>query len=380
LAGGIAHDFNNMLTVILNYSEMLADSAGPNHPWSRYLQEIYQAGKRSADLTHQLLTFCRKQLVEPRAIDLNEAVLKTQKMLQRLIGENIELSVELSPDVGCVRMDAGQIERILVNLAINARDAMPDQGKLCIETSNVAVSSSQLPTLPAGIYSCLTVSDTGHGIPAPYQHRIFEPFFTTKEPGKGTGLGLAAVYGIVKRCGGDVTFHSEVDVGTTFRIYLPATAEAISNEQSQAKRVLPTGNETILLVEDEATVREVSRHILTSCGYTVLEAENGAQAVQIAKNDAGRIDLIVTDVIMPVMGARVMLNELRELLPNLKVLFLSGYGDESLAGEVVEFAQSMFLQKPYNITELTFAVRWILDGHLGTPLNGFKNVGSKTDS
>ncbi len=374
LAGGIAHDFNNMLTVILNYSEMLADSAGPNHPWSRYLHEIYQAGKRSADLTSQLLTFCRKQLVEPRAIDLNEAVIKTQKMLQRLIGENIELSVALDPDLGCVRMDAGQIERILVNLAINARDAMPNQGKLRIETSNVTITSSQLPTLPEGIYRCLTVCDTGHGIPASYQDRIFEPFFTTKEPGKGTGLGLAAVYGIVKRCGGDVTFHSEVDVGTTFRIYLPAASEAMPIEQSSKKMELSRGSETILLVEDEASVREVSRQILTSCGYTVIEAENGARAVQIAKSVPGRIDLIVTDIIMPVMSARVMLNELRELVPNLKVLFLSGYGDESLAGEVAEFALAMFLQKPFNITELTTSVRWVLDGRSGsTEQNGFKN-------
>jgi PAS domain S-box-containing protein len=380
LAGGIAHDFNNMLTVILNYSELLADLAGPDHPWSHFLSEIHQAGKRSADLTSQLLTFCRKQLVEPRAIDLNEAVLKTEKMLQRLIGENIELSVNLSPDLGCVLMDIGQIERILVNLAINARDAMPDQGKLRIETSNITVSSSQFPTLAEGIYRCLTVSDNGHGIPVPYQHRIFEPFFTTKEPGKGTGLGLAAVYGIVKRCRGDIAFDTVVGSGTTFRIYLPAAPEAAPTDQSSARLNLPKGNEIILLVEDEDSVRAVSRHILTSCGYNVLEAENGAQAIQVAQRNVGRIDIVVTDVIMPVMGARVMLNELRKILPNLKVLFLSGYGDESLSSEVVEFAKSMFLQKPYSIAQLTMAVRWVLDGQSGTPQFGFENGGSKGDS
>ena len=374
LAGGIVHDFNNMLTVILNYSEMLADSAGPDHPWSHFLTEIHQAGKRSADLTSQLLTFCRKQLVEPRAIDLNEAVLNTEQLLRRLIGENIELTVCVSPDLGCVRMDAGQIERILVNLAINARDAMSDQGKLRIETSNVIVSSTAatpFPELAEGIYRCLLVSDNGQGIPTSYQHRIFEPFFTTKEPGKGTGLGLAAVYGIVKRCGGEITFDSEVGSGTTFRIYFPAAPDAAPTDQSLARMQLPRGKETILLVEDEVSVRSVTRHILTSCGYTVFEAENGAQAIQIAQREAGRIDVVVTDVIMPVMGARRMLNELRKQMPDLKVLFLSGYGDESLAGEVAEFAKSMFLQKPFNIAELTKAVRWVLDDLSDTPHSGF---------
>lgn len=369
LAGGIAHDFNNMLTVILNYSEMLADAAGPTHPWTRYIHEIHEAGKRSADLTKQLLTFCRKQLVEPQIIDLNVAVLKTEKMLQRLIGENIELRVNLSPDVDNVCMDVGQIESILVNLAVNARDAMPEQGRLLIETSRVSISTSDCPTLAEGIYSCLSITDNGLGIPAHCRQRIFEPFFTTKEPGRGTGLGLAAVYGIAKRCGGDVTFDSEVGSGTTFKIYLPAVRDAMPAEQAPAKVDLPSGNETILLVEDEDAVRAISRHILSSCGYTVLEAENGAQAIQVAQDNLGRIDLIVTDIIMPVMGARVMLNELRAVLPNLKVLFLSGYGDESLSGEVAEFAKSMFLQKPFNITELTMAVRCVLDDRPQSPFS-----------
>jgi two-component system, cell cycle sensor histidine kinase and response regulator CckA len=360
-AGGIAHDFNNMLTVILNYSGLMADMAGPDHPWGEYIHEIHQAGKRSADLTRQLLTFCRKQLMEPQIIDLNNAVQKTEKMLQRLIGENVELSVRLGGVIGCVRMDAGQIESILVNLAVNARDAMPEQGLLRIETSNVVVSSSDFPSLSEGVYSCLTVSDNGHGIPLPIRHRIFEPFFTTKELGKGTGLGLAAVYGIVKRCGGDVMFDSEVGTGTTFRVYLPAAPDAKPATEPTARMDLPQGNETVLLVEDEDAVRAISRHILSSCGYTVLEAANGAQAIRIAQDNSQRIDLVVTDVIMPLMGARVMLSELRQILPHLKVLFLSGHGDETLSSEVSEFAQSMFLPKPFNIIQLAMAVRKVLD-------------------
>ena len=232
-------------------------------------------------------------------------------------------------------------------------------------------SDTPFPELAEGIYRCLLVSDNGQGIPASYQHRIFEPIFTTKEPGKGTGLGLAAVYGIVKRCGGEITFDSEVGSGTTFRIYFPAAPDAAPTDQSLARMQLPRGKETILLVEDEVSVRSVTRHILTSCGYTVFEAENGAQAIQIAQREAGRIDVVVTDVIMPVMGARRMLNELRKQMPDLKVLFLSGYGDESLAGEVAEFAKSMFLQKPFNIAELTKAVRWVLDDLSDTPHSGF---------
>ncbi len=367
LAGGIAHDFNNMLTVILNYSEMLVDSAGPGHPWSHFFSEIHRAGKRSADLTSHLLAFCRKQLVEPQDIDLNEAVRRAEQMLRRLIGENIELSVGLSPNLGFVRMDAGQIERILVNLAVNARDAIPDQGRLRIETSNVMISSTQFPTLADGTYRCLLISDNGHGIPAAYQHRIFEPFFTTKNLGEGTGLGLATVYGIVKQCGGHIAFETEIGSGTTFRIYLPPAPGASNAEKSLATMNLPKGNETVLLVEDEDSVRAVSRHILTLCGYTVLEAENGAKAIQIAESDAARIDIIVTDVVMPVMSARMMLQGLRKIMPNMKVLFVSGYGDENLASEVAEFSKSMFLQKPFNGTELSKAVRWVLDDQSGLP-------------
>ncbi len=361
LAGGIVHDFNNMLTVILSSSEILLDSAGQDHPWSQLLKEIRRAGLRSAELTNHLLTFCRKQLVEPQSIDLNDAVLQTEQVLRRLIGENIELRVNLSPDVGCVRMDPGQIERILINLAVNARDAISDQGTMQIETKKVEVSTEQFPTLSSGTYHYLSFSDNGQGIPLRYRDRIFEPFFTTKEQGKGTGLGLAVVYGIVNQCDGHIDFVTETGRGTTFRIYLPATIAATVAEASPKSTLHAKGNETILLVEDEPSLRTLSRQILCTHGYTVLEAENGAAGIEVAKGHADQIDIIVTDVVMPVMGARQMVQELRAYLPDLKVLFISGYVDDSLASEVAQFAKSLFLQKPYTISELTTAVRKVLD-------------------
>lgn len=361
LAGGIAHDFNNMLTVILNYSEILLDSAGADHPWRQYFTEIHRAGERSSELTSQLLTFCRKQLMEPRSIDLNSAILNMEQMLRRLVGENVELTAKVTPDLGSVRMDPGQIERILVNLTVNARDAISDEGRLLIETSNIELSASQFPSLNSGTYRCLKVSDNGHGIAAVHKDRIFEPFFTTKEPGKGTGLGLAAVFGIVSQCHGHIECDSEVGQGTTFRIYLPAVSETPVAEPTPTRMPLPRGSETVLLVEDEAAVRSLSHHILKSCGYRVLEAENGACAIEVARLHAGEIDIVVTDVIMPVMGARKMLQKLQEYLPKMKVLLLSGYGDESLSRDVAEFSKSLFLQKPFSVSELTRAVRSILD-------------------
>ena len=361
LAGGIAHDFNNMLTVILNYSEILLDSAGADHPWRQYFTEIHRAGERSSELTSQLLTFCRKQLMEPRSIDLNSAILNMEQMLRRLVGENVELTAKVTPNLGSVRMDPGQIERILVNLTVNARDAISDEGRLLIETSNIELSASQFPSLNSGTYRCLKVSDNGHGIAAVHKDRIFEPFFTTKEPGKGTGLGLAAVFGIVSQCHGHIECDSEVGQGTTFRIYLPAVSETPVAEPTPTRMPLPRGSETVLLVEDEAAVRSLSHHILKSCGYRVLEAENGACAIEVARLHAGEIDIVVTDVIMPVMGARKMLQKLQEYLPKMKVLLLSGYGDESLSRDVAEFSKSLFLQKPFSVSELTKAVRSILD-------------------
>jgi two-component system, cell cycle sensor histidine kinase and response regulator CckA len=361
LAGGIAHDFNNMLTVILNYSELLRESAGDEHPWSAYLSEIHRAGIRSSELTSQLLTFCRKQLKEPRLVDVNTAIQNTEQMLKRLVGENVELTLDLTPGLGSARMDEGQLERILVNLAVNARDAIVDQGHFRISTSNVELSHAEFPTLKDGTYRCVSVSDDGHGVSSANLNRIFEPFFTTKEPGKGTGLGLSAVFGIVSQCEGHITCESELGKGTTFRIYLPAAAHGPTTAPSVAKSPLLTGQETILLVEDEEALRKLSRHILTTYGYKVLEAENGANAIEVAKRHSSEIDIVVTDVIMPVMGARRMLQELKQHLRGMKVLFISGYGDETLPQDVAGFSKPAFLQKPFTISELTAAVRRVLD-------------------
>ena len=361
LAGGIAHDFNNMLTIILNYTELLLNSAGPDHPWSAFLTEIQRAGMRSSDLTRQLLTFCRQQPVETQIVDLNKAVLRTEQMLRRLIGENIELTVQLQPNLGSVCIDTGQLERILVNLCINARDAMGAQGRLLVETVNVEVGANEILNLPKGTYCSLRVKDNGSGIPVAVRDRIFEPFFTTKEPGKGTGLGLASVYGIVQQCGGCITFESTTGQGTTFIVYLPAATGSMATNSRPGSLPFPGGTETILLVEDESTVRKLSRHILCECGYTVLEAENGAEAIEIARRHAGQIDIVVTDTVMPIMGAKKMLQLIHPYLRNNKVILLSGYSDEGHLTDPGSPLTTIFIQKPFSIAELTKTVRRVLD-------------------
>ena len=366
LAGGVAHDFNNLLTVILNYSDILLKTAGPDHPWHDFLSEIHQAGERSAELTRHLLTFCRKQLVEPKIFDLNDSVRKIEQMLKRLIGENFEFRLKLGPNVGPVRMDPGQIDRILVNLVVNARDAISEQGCITIETTNVQVSESQFPNLAAGTYRCIQVSDNGCGIPVAHRDRIFEPFFTTKPQGKGTGLGLASVYGIVNQCGGHIAFKTELGHGTTFCVYIPAVNATVEQDNAFKDLQLTMGSETVLLVEDEAAVRSLSRHILETCGYTVFEAENGEKAIDIALHHADKIDIIVTDVVMPIMGARIMLEKLRPLIHEMKVLLLSGYGEENLRKDILEYSQAGFLHKPFTVTSLALAVRRVLDGETVT--------------
>ncbi len=367
LAGGVAHDFNNLLTVILNYSDILLKSAGPDHPWRGFLSEIHQAGERSAELTRHLLTFCRRQLVEPKLFDLNDSVRRVEQMLKRIIGENFELQLKLSPNVGQVRMDSGQIDRILVNLVVNARDAISDQGCITIETSNVEVSELQFPNLAGGTYRCIQVTDNGCGIPVAHRDRIFEPFFTTKQPGKGTGLGLASVYGIINQCGGHIAFQTEVGHGTTFRVYIPAVNATIDQAPSFKDMPLKMGCETVLLVEDEAAVRSLSRHILETHGYNVLEAENGETAIEMARLHPDKVDIIVTDVVMPVMGARIMLERLRPVLSDMKVLLLSGYGEENLCKDILEFSQASFLHKPFTVISLAMAVRCVLDGESVPP-------------
>lgn len=361
LAAGIAHDFNNMLTVILNYTSLLMDSAGKDHPWRGFLDEIHGAGQRSAQLTRHLLTFCRQQPVQTQILDVNDAVQRYEKLLRRLIRENVEIQLRLQPDVGNINIDPGQLEQILINLSLNARDAMPGQGRLIIETASVEIATGEHPNLVPGRYCMLRVIDNGEGISPALRHRVFEPFFTTKEPGKGTGLGLATVYGIVQQNGGHIDFDSRVGQGTTFTIHLPTVSTLVQTQKSPDSLNLPRGTETILLVEDEASVRLLSQRILSQCGYTVIEASNGVAALEIAKLRGGDIDIVVTDVVMPVMGAKEMVRQIGAFLPQPKVLLMSGYSEEDMIDDVSGVVAAGYLSKPFTSTELAVAIRRILD-------------------
>ena len=360
LAGGVAHDFNNMLTVILNYTHLLMNAEKEN-PWNNYLNEIRLAGERSADLTRQLLTFCRKRLAEPNAQDLNEVIRQTEQMLHRLIGENIELETRLEPGLGTVLADSGVLEQVLINLAVNARDAISEQGKIVIETSNVVVDQTMLPSLSCGVYRVLRVIDNGQGIPPELIAPIFDPFFTTKELGKGTGLGLSTAYGIVQQCRGHIDVESTVGKGTTFTVYLPPAPQATIQDSAFSELELPKGTETVLLVEDEQSVRNLATHILSLCGYKVFAAENGTIAVQIASEHPGKIDIVVSDVVMPLMGAKIMLQLLKEHLPNLRVLLLSGHDLHGVVDDRGGIDKVNFLSKPFTLGEFTRSVRQTLD-------------------
>jgi two-component system, cell cycle sensor histidine kinase and response regulator CckA len=365
LAGGVAHDFNNLLTVINGYSEMLIGQLPASSPSRQPLVEIQKAGQRSAGLTRQLLAFSRQQVLAPRVLDLNEVVADTEKMLNRLIGEDVQLATTLDPELWAVRADPGQIEQVLMNLAVNARDAMPRGGQLTIETKNVNLDEAYVQAQSdsrAGPHVLLSVTDTGKGMPADVKAKIFEPFFTTKAPGKGTGLGLATVYGIVKQSGGHIAVSSEVDVGTTFKVYLarsePATEETKSR---QAVRSSPQGTETILVAEDEDGVRGLTRLILVECGYTVLAAANGAEAIRLAARHDGPIHMLITDVVMPGAGGRSVAEELAKQRQGVKVLFVSGYTDDAVLRHGVLREGVNFLQKPYSPAFLAVKVRELLD-------------------
>lgn len=365
LAGGIAHDFNNMLTAINGYSELTLRKLEADNPLRRNIEEIKKAGERSALLTHQLLAFSRRQVLKPVVLDLNDAVTDTIRLLQRLIGEDVELVTELNPKTGRVNVDPGQLSQIIVNLAVNARDAMPHGGKLTIGTSNVFLMPDEaklkVGILP-GAYVALSISDTGCGIDEKNRQHIFEPFFTTKEPGKGTGLGLATVYGIVQQSGGNIEIDSIVEVGTTFRIYLPRVgelSEAVEIKDTSAE--LPTGTETILLVEDEDLVRNLSIEILETCGYTVIEARNGLEALKICEAEDCKFDLLMTDVVMPQMGGRELAEKLTKKLPNIQVLFTSGYTDDAVMRHGVIETNTNFIQKPFTFDALASKIRELLD-------------------
>lgn len=365
LAGGVAHDFNNLLTAISGYANFALETVGEKHPVAGDLHGILDATSRAADLTRQLLAFSRKQIFEMKILDVNVLIQGMGKMLRRLIGEDIDLVVVPGAAPAAVRADASQIEQVLVNLVVNARDAMPDGGTLTIETSNVTLDDAYVRTHPGaaiGGYVLIAVTDTGVGMTDEVKSHIFEPFFTTKEPGKGTGLGLSTVFGIVKQHGGNIYVYSEPGVGTTFKVYLQQAEESALERSSRAEdeRVVG-GTETVLVTEDDAAVRQMAARILRSLGYTVLEASNGAEALQTARTHGGRIDLLITDVVMPRMNGRELAQRLAGICPGVKVLYVSGYTENAIAHNHVLEEGAWFLQKPFARRALAHKVRQVLE-------------------
>ncbi|MBX5491711.1 MAG: PAS domain S-box protein [Chloroflexi bacterium] len=366
LAGGVAHDFNNLLTVIHGFGELLQAELEPDDPHRSHVVEILQASERAAALTHQLLAFSRRQMLQPEVLDLNDVVLEMDQMLRRVLGEDITLTTVRRAGLGHVRADRRQLEQVLLNLAINARDAMPQGGKLTIETANVELDAEYVQrhiTVSPGSYVMLAVSDTGCGMDAETQAHIFEPFFTTKEPGKGTGLGLAMVYGIVKQSGGYIWVYSEVGRGTTFKIYLPRVqaVAAATPRQPMVRPLPPQGRETILLVEDEPQVRTLARIVLEGCGYTVLAASCGAEATRLATEHCGPIHLLLTDVVMPGMSGRELARTLAAHGQPVRVLYMSGYTNDAIVQHGVLDDEFTLLQKPFTPDALAWAVRRALD-------------------
>jgi two-component system cell cycle sensor histidine kinase/response regulator CckA len=364
LAGGVAHDFNNMLTVISGYNRMILDELSIMDPLRGYADEILKAADRAGALTNQLLAFSRRQIMQPRVINVNSVLAQTQKMLQRLIGEDIELILDLGPNVGNIKADPGHVEQAIVNLAVNARDAMPLGGHLRIETAAVTLDENYARThvgIKPGEFTMIAVSDTGEGMDSETRRHIFEPFFTTKEKGKGTGLGLATVYGIVKQTGGDIWVYSEPGRGTAFKLYFPRVFEPLSEiSGGDATATRRSGGETILVVEDEQAVRDLTVRILRQLGYTILTASSGAEALEISQAHNGHIDLLLTDVVMPNMSGRQLADLLLMSRPKTKVLFLSGYTENTVVHHGVLDAGVDFLPKPFSRENLSGKLREVL--------------------
>ncbi len=370
LAGGVAHDFNNLLTIINGYGQLVRDQLDADDPRRVHLEEILKAGDRAASLTRQLLAFSRRQVLAPQVLDLNTVVSNMQKMLRRLIGEDVELVTDLSSDLGHVKADPGQIEQVIMNLAVNARDAMPQGGRLTIETQNVdfdPVYARSHFNAPPGPYVLLAVSDTGVGMDAVTQAHLFEPFFTTKEKGRGTGLGLAMVYGIVKQSGGYIWLYSEPGKGSSFKVYLPRVEDAVrAQAPAEAAKEGLQGWETVLLVEDEAALRTMVRRVLESNGYRVLEARHGDDALQVVEQHVGPVHLLLTDVVMPGMSGRELAEHLTSQHRGLKVLFMSGYTDDAIVHHGVLHPGAAFLQKPFTPEGMVRRVREVLDSNSST--------------
>ena len=367
LAGGVAHDFNNLLSVIVGHSELLEMSLRYGDQALESVTEIGRAAERATSLTRQLLAFSRQQVVEPRVLDLNAAVSVAEKMLRRIIGEDVQLTTSLQTKLSLVRADPGQIDQMLLNMAVNARDAMPEGGTLRFETSNVELNSTYggaHPKLRSGRYVLLAVSDTGCGMTPAVQARIFEPFFTTKKVGQGTGLGLAVVHGIVEQCGGYVEVYSSPGWGSTFKIYLPAAEEPVAGASQTMPGALPRSRgETVLLVEDEPSVRAVTAVLLKGLGYRVLEAPNAEEALQLMRPGQEKIDLLITDLIMPGKSGMELSDTLRSRDPGLRVLFQSGYAGEAVLCHCNLKPEIAFLQKPFSVNALAWKVREVLDRH-----------------
>ncbi len=365
LAGGIAHDFNNMLTAVMSYSDLLLQDLALSDPRREDVAEIASAARRAASLTRQLLAFSRQQILQPWPLDLNLTVTEIEKMLGRLIGADVELVTRLELPLGIVKADPGQIEQVLMNLAVNARDAMVNGGRLTIETANIHLDEHYARSHPGtkpGAYVAMSVSDTGSGMTPEVRMRIFEPFFTTKDRGKGTGLGLSTVYGIVKQSGGHITVHSEPGHGTTFRIYLPRVDGAVP-VMAPAGRAVPAyrGSGVILVVEDDAAVRTVVSRILRTSGYVVLEASNGAEALRISDDSATALDLVITDIVMPEMGGREFARRLREQRPGTRLLFMSGYAEYDATDKPLPPDDAPFIEKPFTMEALGNKVREVLE-------------------
>jgi hypothetical protein len=367
LAGGVAHDFNNLLTVIIGYSDLLRERLGSNDGLCRAAEEIHKAAERGASLTHQLLAFSRRQVLQPKVLHLNSVVADIEKLLRRLIGEDVELVTALDPSLGLVKADPGQIEQVVLNLAVNARDAMPNGGRLTIESKNADLDETYSTghySVQPGRYVMLAVSDSGCGMGSEVMAHLFEPFYTTKELGKGTGLGLATVYGILKQSGGYIWVYSEPGQGTTFKVYLPRIDQPAGSVQPAVPaggRELQQGTETVLLVEDEAMVRQLVQEVLQRNGYSVMAARDGDEAMKLSSEHAGPIHLLLTDVVMSGMSGRELVQRLSRLRPETSVLFMSGYTDDSIVKQGILEAGAAFLQKPFSAQLLTRTVRQVLD-------------------